>query len=341
MKTRPHCGGGERVELVFGHLYELLDGLPVPESHRRLLAVHVEEGRSHAETYSFLPSVDLPLLVHAALAGDERPALSVAAACTLVYLGADLLDNIADDELPERWSSRSTSEASLAATTLLAALPAHALARLEIPTVSSERLRRVRRMFTDALLEMSAGQHDDLLLSACDEVTPAAARSVVERKSGAEVALFAGAAAALATDEPEVVERFSAFGLALGAAGQIASDLTDIWRDGVSRDLLNGRRTLPVVHALASLRGSARRRLRGALAAAREDVGAHDEIREALAAAGSIRYTALAVEVYRQRALCRLGSPSSPAGAAHRALTALVDRVSVFGGAETAAAGAR
>lgn len=90
----------ERVERVFAFIEELIGELPVPSSHRELLRLHVEVSREQAEVYPERPAVQLPLLVHAAIAGDERPALPIAGACTLLYLGADLFDNVIDHELP-------------------------------------------------------------------------------------------------------------------------------------------------------------------------------------------------------------------------------------------------
>ena len=133
----------------------------------------------------------------------------------------------------------------------------------------------------------------------------------------------------LATDDPTVIERYAAFGLWLGTAGQVCSDVGDIWGEGISRDLLNGERTLPIVYALSALRGASRERLQGLLVAARESAECHDEVRALLAAAGSLHFTALVVEIYRHRARHHLAaaSPREPAG---RALRLLLDRTSLL-----------
>ena len=44
-------------------------------------------------------SIHLPLLVHAAVAGDDLPAVSLAAACTLLWAGAELYDDLTDGAL--------------------------------------------------------------------------------------------------------------------------------------------------------------------------------------------------------------------------------------------------
>ena len=318
-----------RVERVFASIEELIGALPVPRSHRELLRVHVGVGREQAEVYPELPAIQLPLLVHAAITGDERPALPVAGACTLLYLGADLFDNLIDHELPPGWHARDPAEANLAATTLLAALPQLAVARLRERGTPPARLWSLAHLFAQTLLTMSAGEHEDLLFTKWGDVEPEMCRAMVERKAGSEFALFAKAGAILATEDPAAIEEYAAFGLCLGTAGQICSDVGDIWGGRISRDLLNGRRTLPLVHALSTLRGEFRERLQEVLETARESAGCHDEVRALLAEADSMHYAALVVEVYRQRASKHLAaaSPREPAG---RNLRMLLDEASLL-----------
>jgi geranylgeranyl pyrophosphate synthase len=260
--------------------------------------------------------------VHAAITGDEESALPVAGACTLLYLGADLFDNLIDDELPPSWHVRGPAEASLAATTLLAALPQLALARLREQGTPSVRLWELTHLFAETLLTMSAGEHEDLLFTDRDDVGVKTCRLMVERKSGSEFALFARAGALLATDDPVVVEKYTAFGLCLGTARQICTDVWDIWKGEGSPDLLNGKRTLPIVHALCTLRGESREKLQDLLKALREGIKCHDEVRKTLLAAGSVHYTALIVGIYRRRAHNYLAaaSPQEPAAQALRTL---------------------
>ena len=319
----------ERVERVFAFIEELIGALPVPSSHRELLRVHVSVGREQVEVYPELPEIQLPLLVHAAITGDERPALPVAGACTLLYHGADLFDHLIDHELPPEWNTRDPAEASLAATTLLAALPQLAVARLRDQGTPPARLWALSHRFAETLLTMSAGEHEDLLFTEQGDVRPEMCKTMTERKSGAEFALFAGAGARLATEDIELIEEYTAFGLCFGTATQICSDVWDIWKGENSPDLLNGRRTLPIIHALYTLRGESRERLQELLELVREGAERHDDVRKLLLAAGSVHYTGLIVEIYRQRARHHLdaASPREPAG---QALRTLLDRTSLL-----------
>ncbi|MGH3147463.1 MAG: polyprenyl synthetase family protein, partial [Rubrobacter sp.] len=306
----------ERVERVFASLERLIEALPVPTSHRELIWVHLSAGREKALASPQLPAIQLPFLVHSAVTGDERPALPIAEACTLLYFGADLFDNIIDHELPSSWDVRHPAEANLAATTLIAAVPQLAVGRLQDQGTPLARLWTLAHLFAETLLTMGAGEHEDLLFTGRDDVEPEMCRLMTERKSGSEFALFAKAGAILATGDQDVVEKYGAFGLCFGTASQFRSDAQDIWAAETSTDLLNGRRTLPVVHALSSLQGEGRERLLGLLGDARGSGERHDEVRALLAEAGSLRYTALVLEAYRHRARKDLAaaSPREPAG---------------------------
>jgi geranylgeranyl pyrophosphate synthase len=302
---------GRRAERVLSFVERLLDELAVPDFHRELLGVHVGQLRAQASAQPDLPALQLPLLTYAAVAGGEEPAVPLAAACALLYLGADLLDNVVDDELPARWHGRADGEATLAGATLVAALPHLALDRVEPALGTPQRIADIRRLMAHSLLTMSAGQLGDLRSSARD---PASAIAVAERKGGAEFELFAQAGARLATDDRRTVDAYGAFGQALGAGGQIASDVGDLYRRP-SRDLLNGKRTLPVVHALTRLDHRERGRLERLLESG--DATKQDQIRAAVERAGSLVFSALVVETYRRRALAslRAAAPRAPAGA--------------------------
>jgi geranylgeranyl pyrophosphate synthase len=300
--------------------------LPVTERHRWLLGVHIDEARGWMRERSALAAVDLPLLAHAAIAGDEEPVLPLAAACLLVHLGADLLDNVADAELSPRWSAIGAAEASLAAATYLSALVPAALDPLE--RSHPVRVGRVRHELIGALLEMSDGQHGDLRLAGEEGATPAAARLVAERKAGAQFRFFARAGALLATDDARVVDCYGELGNCLGAGSQIASDADDLVHPP-SRDLLNGKRTLPIAHALAALEEGEQRSLGALLDAARRSGAHHEEVNRMLQLAGSFRYTALVVEVYRQRALASL-TAAGARSPAHEELLGLVEEMSLL-----------
>ena len=253
-----------------------------------------------------LPCIEVPMLIHAAIAGDDTAAVPLAAACALVYLGADLFDNVADDELPEEWAGRPAAQVSLAAAAMLAPLPQLALcaghgAALDLPTRA-----RLSRVLASTLLTMGIGQHEDLLHSSLSGLSVEACRGVSERKGGGEIGGFARAAAILAGASSAVEDAFACFGSCVGTGAQIASDLADLWDPDGSRDLLNGTPTLPIVHAATVLQGRRRVALQQLLAHARLSVAVHPEVRATLRDAGSVEYTMLVVQVYARRACAAL-----------------------------------
>jgi geranylgeranyl pyrophosphate synthase len=315
--------------MVFEFLDELILGLPLRPDHRRLLQTHLGVGKERADDWPQMSSVQLPFLVHAAITGDERPALPVAGACTLLYLGADLFDSILDHELPPSWQGRDSSQASLAATTLLGALPQLSIARLREQGTPPEKLWTLAHLFADYGLTMGAGQYEDLLFPTLENVSVEDSRAMAEHKSGAEYALFATAGASLATEDHSAIEAYAAFGSCFGIAQQLINDAQDIWGHKRGHDLSNGKRTFPVVHALSTLRGEEHERLQKLLATARGSTHHHDGVRDLLAEAGSLRYTALIVWLYQQQARGHLAS-TSPRQPAARELYSLLDQASIL-----------
>src|SRR3712207_6540682 len=141
----------EREGRVFALLDELTEELPVPSTYRELLQVQLRVVKEWAEAWPGMSAIQLPLLVHTAAAGDEEPTLPVAAACTLLYLGADLLDSMLDHELPPSWHTHDSAEVSLAATTLLAALPQLSIARLREGGMPPAKLWALANLFADKI----------------------------------------------------------------------------------------------------------------------------------------------------------------------------------------------
>jgi geranylgeranyl pyrophosphate synthase len=318
----------KRVGRVFAFLDELVGALAVPPSHRELLQVHLGVAREGARAYPEMSAVQVPLLVHAAIVGDERPAFPVAAACTILYLGADLLDSVIDEELPPPWHTRDAAEIDLAATTLLGALPQLSIARLREEGTPPARLWALAHLFANTLLTINAGQHEDLLFSNLENASLGDARAIVERKSGSASTLLARAGAILATEDSFTIQAYAAFGSCYGIAKQLVNDVWGIWGEGVSQDLLNGRRTFPIVYVLSTLQGKQREQLLSLLALSRESAEHHDEVRALLAEAGAVRYTALIAWLYQQQARNHLAA-ASPQESAGRELQLLLDRASL------------
>ena len=301
---------------VFEFLENLLRDMDIPESLRALISLEFGQGRGENEVAPLSPA-RLPLLVHAAVTGDDRPAVPLAGACALVYLGADLFDNLGDDELPGCWDGHDTAQVTLAAAVLLGPMPYLALEQLEADDAARW---RTGRELTHALAVISGGQHQDLANAGRVDVTLEGARLVAERKGGEEFRGFARAAAVFAGADARGVDAYGDFAAAIGTAAVIASDVADIWDPTRGNDLRNATRSLPIVHALQRRNGTGGADLEGLLESARHSSDVHPEVRRWLLATGSVQYSALIAETYRHRGLAALDRalPREPAATALR-----------------------
>lgn len=270
--------------------------------------------------------VHYPLLVHAAVSGDDAPALPLAAATSLLFLGIDIFDDLADSDLPEHWNGTPPSRINLAAATLLSALPQLAIDALGTSAAVRADLQRI---VADGLLRMSAGQQEDLGQAGAVAPEPADVEASVMAKSGEEIAMFGLLAARLAGAPPRLSEAYTEIGRAIGVAAQIASDCYDLFTAARSKDLANGSRTLPIAFHLQHLDGAPRKAFLALIDAARTEPAARDEIRGKLRASGALRKSAVVVELWCQRAhrLLREARPLEPAG---ERIEHLIESVSFF-----------
>ncbi len=269
----------------------------VDAAQRTLLERALRSLRARRAEPLLTPSVHLPLLVFGAIAGDESPALPLAAATALLELGVDLLDHIADGELDPAWAEVPAALAQLAATGFLSAIPQLALAELDAP---AETVALLQRSLAEGLFAIGAGQQRDLASTlgdapALDEVERAAFGKTGERR-----ALYARLAAQLAGAAPEVADGFARMGRRFGVALQWASDLADVASADGGRDLAAGTPTLPVVLWLGLQ--DDREAARALLRTARCDAGAREELRAVVASGAVMRGCLLKIAAEREQA---------------------------------------
>ena len=311
---------------VFAEVGAFVLGRAAAGRQRQLLATALAGLDQHAAGTEALFFVDLPLLVHGAIRGDERPAIPLAVATTLLFLGADILDDLADGDRPAHWHGCSPAEINLAGATLLCALTPLAIGHLRAP---ADCVLAMQETLASGLLRMGAGQQSDLAGIGGGHVRADEIEAAVAGKSGEELAIFATLAAQLAGAPAGVVEHYAAMGRAVGTGAQLASDCYELFTDPASRDLAHGTPTLPTALRLERLRGGARAAFADLLDRARTAEAAREEVRRQLRAGGELRQCAFIVEIHRQRALRQLALavPLEPAASG---LRALIDRISFF-----------
>jgi geranylgeranyl pyrophosphate synthase len=237
----------------------------------------------------------LPSLVYAAMGGDGERALPLSVASALLGRGADVLDDLADDDSPKDWADHTPAEMMLAALELCCALAPLALAQLDAPTPT---LLAMSRTLARGMLRASAGQRADVASAGSPRLSTDAALRCAEAKSGNILATLSVLAAELADASPATLEDCAAFGMSLGTAVSIREDYDDLLADGVSRDLRAGTRSYPIALYFELLPGSDRGQFLDLLDRARSDRTAQTEVRQRLRAAQILWHGAITIARY-------------------------------------------
>ena len=199
----------------------------------------------------------LVLLSATAAGGSEEAGIPGAVAVELVHNYSLLHDDIIDGDQERRhrptvWVEYGVGPAIVAGDAL-AGLALQVL--LEHPT--PERVRAAVRL-AEANQAMIAGQAADMAFETRTSVTVAECLAMEQGKTGALISCAAAVGALLAGAPAATVAALEAFGAHLGTAFQAVDDLLGIWGEPavtgkpVGSDLMGGKKTLPVVVAMAT-----------------------------------------------------------------------------------------
>jgi geranylgeranyl pyrophosphate synthase len=306
--------GGER-DRVLAYAYDFARrAMPTPELASVLdtALIGLDE---HARRSDLPFIIDLPLSVYAAIRGERAPAIPIAAAIGLMYLGFDIGDDLTDGDLPPHWQGRSVAEIEIIMVALVASLPPALIDALDVP---ADVRARMQGGFARRLMTMLGGQHRDVRAAGTADVTAKAVEESVAAKTGEEFALFAWLAAVYAGATPAELELYDAMGRALGTALQFRSDCRDLFNATHSKDLAAGTRTLPIALTLERLTGDARAEFVALLDRARSDTAAGVAVRQRIRAARVVPLCAMVIEVYRQQALAAIEAAGAPEPARQR-----------------------
>ncbi|WP_246492147.1 polyprenyl synthetase family protein [Actinomadura alba] len=259
------------------------------------------------------------IVLLAARASGARPEAAVdgAVAIELVHTFSLVHDDIMDGDERRRhrdtvWKAYGVGPAVLTGDTLLA-LAMDTLAQAGTPQAAAA-LRRL----SSTLLELVRGQAEDVAFesrpwSCPDAVTVEEYQAMAAGKTGALLACAAAVGALLGGGSPSATAAMSRLGRHLGLAFQAVDDLLGIWGDPevtgkpVFSDLRSGKKTLPIVAALAS-GGDGASRLASLLGARPDDVTlrrAAGLVREL----GGLAYTRERAELHLHEALRLLEAP--------------------------------
>ena len=202
----------------------------------------------------------LCLLSCAELGGDPSQALPAAAAIELLHNFSLIHDDIEDgDEIRHHrptvwkvWGIPLGINAGDAMFTLAFA----AMQRLTQRGLNSKSTLAVLNQFTQACLTLTEGQFLDISFEARPVISVDEYMHMIQCKTaaliGASVAIGARIANATANQQTDMLQ----FGQAMGLAFQIQDDILGIWGDPaitgkpVGNDILNRKKSLPLLHAL-------------------------------------------------------------------------------------------
>jgi len=204
-----------------------------------------------------------------ALSGDFHTALPAASAIELVYnftvVHADVQVGSPDpQERPSIWWVWGPAQAINAGDGL------HALGRITVMRLSQQGVPPPRVLqgvaaLDQACLTLCEGQYMDLNFQDQLMVTSADFYEMLRRKAGALPGCAAQLGALAASADDAVCSRFHELGSRLGMAWQIAQDIADLWGQGgdgmTVSNVLNKKKSLPLIHVLETASPSTKREL--------------------------------------------------------------------------------
>ena len=238
----------------------------------------------------------LCLLTCEAVGGDWNTALPVAAAIEFLHNFSLIHDDIEDHDesrhhRPALWKLTGEPLAINAGDAMLALSGLAVLSRVDIPDVAVE--------FQETALALTEGQYLDMSFEARSDVTPDEYFEMIGLKTGALIRYACVSGGLLGRGSEEQVSALRSFGKYFGLAFQICDDIHGIWAQAAQtgkeagKDIVNRKKSLPVVLALAQSRCDDRRRLQSfymdredadpvEIAALIEDMGVRDQVSESL-----------------------------------------------------------
>lgn len=292
---------------LLGEVYVLLaDLMALPDvghNYRQLLREVLEAARGSEQAGH--PLSLLPILACQAAGGDPELAIPVAAAWRALHIAAKLLDDVEDGDVDRISTSSINPPRVINLATGFIMIANLALAR--VAASGNDHLWRVLHFdFSHTVLRMASGQHTDLGSHTAFDVEEYF--RIIAAKSGAFFALAARAGAHCATEQPDLLARYDHFGYNVGILIQLADDLHGFRQSGRQGDLAAGRRTLPVLYALAVTPPPQRAYLESLLTRAPTDAAAEAAARHLIVALGGEVYLQAEIIRYYRRAWAALES---------------------------------
>ena len=212
----------------------------------------------------------LCMLACEALGGDVKAALPAAAAVELVHNFSLIHDDIQDGN-SERHNRPTVWWVWGPAQAINAGDGMHALARLALlrqtdSGMPPERTLKAVGLLDEACLRLCEGQYLDLTYQERVDISQDAYFKMIEGKTAALISCAAELGAVMSSAEEPVARAMATFGTKLGLAFQIRDDILDLWGQQdtgkpLAGDILNKKKSLPIVYAIENASGAERRTL--------------------------------------------------------------------------------
>ncbi|PKB73568.1 MAG: hypothetical protein BZY75_01200 [SAR202 cluster bacterium Io17-Chloro-G7] len=218
----------------------------------------------------YLPTL-LALVCCQALSGDFQASLPAAAGVDLVHnftlVHGDVQSSRPNaQDRPSIWWVWGPAQA-INAGDGLHALGRTTIMRLARNDIPPERVLHAVESLDRACLALCEGQYMDLAFQERMVVTSAAYFDMISRKTGALTGCAAEVGALAAGTDQSVWAQFREMGAKMGMAWQICQDIGDLWGasgDGMTAsNVLNKKKSLPLIHALENSSLAAKRELGG------------------------------------------------------------------------------
>ena len=243
--------------------------------------------------------------------GNWTRTVPAAAAVEIAMAAADLLDEVTDQD-PSQIIQKYGPGQALNTANLMLVMAQHALLR-EARHSGIEPVLTALDALQNMLVEAAVGQHLDMLYERMGsaEVTVEMSNSMTQMKAGALISGACRIGAIIAGAPADIVDLLARFGREIGGIAQLENDLRDVLPgsslDGAGviqqkTDILRRKRTLPIVFTLnddADEPNDLQRAYSG------DNLGdfAEEDLREAVLAAGGIKFGELVLNVHRENAL--------------------------------------
>lgn len=259
------------------------------------------------------PYAYLPFLTCSLTGGRTEKVVAVATSWNLLHLAAHLFDDIADEGFITGPEGRLSPGEGVNLGTSFLFLAQIALDELPAAGISLATAWELRQQLNQMVIHMCAGQHQDLATMSHPGSDQALYWQIAAAKTGSFFSWASKAGAWLGGSNGLESAACAQFGYNLGLLLQIMDDWYDLYTQECTSDLSQGKRTLPVLYALAAATRSQRQMLEEMLTVIPLDAARATVVRQIILELGGIQYVLAQAELHRQRAQAALAGFSDKA----------------------------